>query len=63
MADPMDATYKYFVRTADKNLIEDLGGTEVGTTDTEVVFVTDEMKEKDFLSKAKERCSFIRILA
>ncbi len=63
MADPMDATYKYFVRTADKSLIEDLGGTKIGATDTEVVFVTDEMKEKDFLSKAKERCSFIRILA
>ncbi|MBQ3118421.1 MAG: homoserine dehydrogenase [Clostridia bacterium] len=63
MAEPMDATYKYFVRTTDKNLIADLGGSEVGTTDEEIVFVTDEMKEKDFLSKAEERCSFIRILA
>ena len=63
MAEPMDAKYKYFVRTTDKNLIADLGGSEVGTTDTEIVFVTDEMKEKEFLSKAEARCSFIRILA
>ncbi len=63
MAEPMDATYKYFVRTTDKNLFGEIGGTEVGSTDDEFVFVTDEMKERDFLSIAKERCSFIRILA
>lgn len=63
MAEPGDATYKYFVRTTDKNLMNELGGSEVGSADGEVIFVTNEMKEKDFLAKAKNRCSFIRILA
>lgn len=63
MANPMDATYKYFVRTVDKDLLKELSGKEVGTEEGETVFVTDEMKEAEFLKVAKERCSFIRILA
>ena len=63
MADPMEACYKYFVRTTDKELCSALGGTEIGSLDDEFVFITDEMKEKDFLKKADGKCSFIRILA
>ena len=63
MADPMEATYKYFVRTQDKSLKDAMNGTEVGSLGEEVVFTTDEMKEKDFLAKAADKCSFIRILA
>lgn len=62
MSEPMEAIYKYFVRTTDKALFAELGGTEVGSLEDELVFITNEMKEKDFLAKAKERCSFIRIL-
>ncbi len=63
MAEPMDATYKYFVRTTDKNLFAEVGGSEVGSVESEFIFVTNEMKESDFLAIAKDRCSFIRILA
>ena len=64
MADPMDASYKYFVRTTDKNLSDELRGTTVcGSLGEEFVFITEEMKEKDFVKLAKDRCSFIRILA
>lgn len=63
MADPMEASYKYFVRTKDKALCQEIGGTEVGSLGDEVVFTTDEMKEKDFIAKTNGRCSFIRILA
>ncbi len=63
MADSMDATYKYFVRTADENLLKELSGTSVGSENGEFIFVTNEMKEAEFLAVAKERCSFIRILA
>ena len=63
MANPVDALYKYFVRTTDKSLLDVLGGTEVGTEGEEVIFITDEMREKDFIEKAFGKCSFIRILA
>ncbi len=63
MADPMEATYSYFVRTTDKALCEALNGKEIGTAGDEVIFTTDEMKEKDFIKKAEGKCSFIRILA
>lgn len=64
MADPMEATYKYFVRTTDKNLSDEFAGAVVcGSLGEEIVFITEEMKEKDFVAKAKDRCSFIRILA
>ncbi len=64
MADPDDATYKYFVRTEDKELSQEFNGASVcGSLGDEIVFITEEMKEKDFKSIAKDRCSFIRILA
>lgn len=63
MAEPKDASYSYFVRTTDKALCAELSGTEVGSLGEELVFTTDEMKEKDFLKVAESRCSFIRILA
>ncbi len=63
MSEPANATYKYFVRTTDKSLFAQLGGAEVGSADDEFVFITGEMKEKDFLAKADGKCSFIRILA
>jgi len=63
MADPKEATYKYFVRTTDKSLKDVLSGTEIGSLGEELVFTTDEMKEKDFLEAADGKCSFIRILA
>ena len=63
MAEPKEASYKYFVRTTDKALCAELSGTEVGSLSDELVFTTDEMKEKDFLKIAENRCSFIRILA
>ncbi len=62
MSDPMEASYQYFVRTTDKSLCSLLGGKEVGSLGDEVVFTTDEMKEKDFIELAKDKCSFIRIL-
>jgi len=40
-----------------------LSGTEIGSLGEELVFTTDEMKEKDFLEAADGKCSFIRILA
>ncbi len=63
MTDPMEATYSYFVRTTDKTLCAALSGKEVGSLGDEVVFTTNEMKEKDFIKKAEGKCSFIRILA
>ena len=63
MVDPLNVSYKYFVRTTDKSLCEDLRGVEIGTSGDEIVFTTDMMKEKDFLDKADGKCSFIRILA
>ena len=63
MADPMEESYKYFVRTTDKELCGALCGKEVGSLADEIIFITDEMKEKDFIKKAKDKCSFIRILA
>lgn len=63
MADPMEAEYSYFVRTTDKTLCAALNGKEVGSLGEEVIFTTDEMKEKDFIKKAQSKCSFIRILA
>lgn len=63
MANPIDATYSYFVRTLDKSLCKELTGKEIGSLDGETVFTTGEMKEKDFLKVARGRCSFIRILA
>ena len=64
MADPMEAYYKYFVRTTDKNLSGEFRGASVcGSLGEEIVFITEEMKEKDFVALAKDRCSFIRILA
>lgn len=63
MADPKEAKYKYFVRTTDKSLKDALSGTEIGSLGGELVFTTEEMKEKDFLAAADGKCSFIRILA
>ncbi len=63
MADPMDVSYKYFVRTTDESLCDALDGKKVGTSDKEIIFTTDEIKEKDFIKEAKGKCSFIRILA
>lgn len=63
MADPMEAKYSYFVRTQDKALCQELGGKEVGSLADEIVFITDEMQEKDFIKKAQGKCSFIRILS
>ncbi len=63
MADPMEATYRYFVRTEDKTLCDALSGSMIDTVNGEAVFTTEEMKEKDFLAIAKGRCSFIRLLA
>lgn len=63
MADPLSVSYKYFVRTSDKSLVKELSGCEIGSLGDEVVFTTNEMKEKEFLAKAKDKCSFIRILA
>lgn len=63
MANPEDAAYKYFVRTEDKSLKDALSGCEIGSLGNEVVFTTEEMKEKDFLAIAGGKCSFIRILA
>lgn len=63
MADPSEVNYKYFVRTTDKSLCAQLNGKEIGSLDEEIIFTTDEMKEKDFVAKAKDKCSFIRILA
>ena len=63
MEDPMEAKYSYFVRTTDKALCQELCGKEVGSLADEIVFVTDEMQEKDFIKKAQGKCSFIRILS
>ena len=64
MADPGDAVYKYFVRTTDKSLSEKLPVADTcGSLDDEVIFITEEMKEKDFTEIAGGKCSFIRILA
>jgi len=64
MADPGDAVYKYFVRTTDKPLSEKLPVADTcGSLDDEVIFITEEMKEKDFTEIAGGKCSFIRILA
>jgi len=64
MADPLEATYKYFVRTEDKTLSEKFDSVEIcGSLGDEVIFITEEMKEKDFIQIADNKCSFIRILA
>ena len=63
MQDPLEARYKYFVRTTDETLCEELDGKIVGSLGDEFVFTTDEIRERDFLKIASGKCSFIRILA
>ena len=55
--------YRYFVRTTDASLMDMFSGaTTVGEENGETVFVTDAMKEEDFLNLAENKCNFIRIL-
>ena len=63
MQDPGECTYRYFVRTSNKDLSEKLPGAEViGTLEGETVFTTGDMKEKDFMEIASGKCAYIRIL-
>ena len=58
-----DCSYRYFVRTSDKTLMDKLPGTEfVGEAEGETVFTTAEMKEADFMDIACGKCAYIRIL-
>lgn len=63
MQDADEAAYRYFVRCCDKSLCTALSGKPVGSLGDEEIFITDEMKEKDFKKIAEGKCSFIRILA
>lgn len=64
MNDPMDACYRYFVRTSDESLAQKLYGVEIlGTQDNETIFTTGEMKERDFIEIASGKCAYIRILS
>lgn len=63
MNNPDFDTYRYFVRTKDKALIDAFpGATLVGGADGEFVFTTGEMTEETFKAKAFGKCNFIRIL-
>ena len=63
MNNPDFDTYRYFVRTKDKALIDAFpGATLVGGADGEFVFTTDEMTEESFKKIALGKCNFIRIL-
>ncbi len=62
MNPPEESIYRYFVRTSDDALPNLLNAKILGTKDGETVFVTDEMKEQDFLNIASSKCNFIRIL-
>ena len=63
MQNPGECVYRYFVRTSNKALAENLPGVDViGTLEGETVFTTGEMKEKDFMQTAGGKCAYIRIL-
>lgn len=63
MNNPDFDTYRYFVRTKDKALIDSFpGATLVGGADGEFVFTTEEMTEDAFKKIASGKCNFIRIL-
>ena len=63
MQNPGECVYRYFVRTSNKVLAENLPGVNViGTLEGETVFTTGEMKEKDFMQTAGGKCAYIRIL-
>ncbi len=63
MNNPDFDTYRYFVRTKDKTLVDSFpGATLVGGADGEFVFTTDEMTEDAFKKTALGKCNFIRIL-
>ena len=63
MQNPGECVYRYFVRTSNKVLAENLPGVDViGTLEGETVFTTGEMKEKDFMQTAGGKCAYIRIL-
>ena len=63
MQNPGECVYRYFVRTSNQALAENLPGVDViGTLEGETVFTTGEMKEKDFMQTAGGKCAYIRIL-
>lgn len=54
---------RYFVRTSDSSLMEMFDGAElVGEENGEIVFVTAKTNEKEFMSKAKGKCEYLRMM-
>lgn len=63
MVDASKVTYRYFVRTKDKDLIKDFENAEcLGEIDGEYGFVTEETVEGNFNEKLSGRGSYIRML-
>ena len=63
MVDASEVTYRYFVRTKDKELYKEFENAEsLGEIDGEFGFVTDETKEGNFTEKLSGRGSYIRML-
>ena len=63
MVDASEVTYRYFVRTKDKELYKEFENAEsLGEIDGEFGFVTDETKEGKFTEKLSGRGSYIRML-
>ncbi|MBE7034771.1 MAG: homoserine dehydrogenase [Ruminococcaceae bacterium] len=64
MADPGAAVMRFFVRADSEAVIKDFAGAEdLGHEGGEWFFVTDEMKEADFVAALDGRGSFIRVLS
>lgn len=58
-----DTINKYFVRTNDASLAEKFVGSKIlGEKDGETVFITEAIPEKDFMSIADGKCSYIRVM-